>query len=69
MQYWLDVEDLPNKPRSEVRPHAPRHFETYALFMKAIGIGEMVAEQYWLLGIAWTRCARIKGGNRCPYRG
>ena len=63
MQYWLDVEDLPNKPRSEVRPHAPRHFETYALFMKAIGIGEMVAEQYWLLGIAWTRSARIKGGN------
>jgi hypothetical protein len=63
MQYWLDVEDLPNKPRSEVRPHAPRHFETYALFMKAIGIGEMVAEQYWLLGIAWTRSARIRGGN------
>ena len=63
MQYWLDVEDLPNEPRSEVRPHAPRHFETYALFMKAIGIGEMVAEQYWLLGIAWTRSARIRGGN------
>lgn len=63
MQYWLDVEDLPNKPRSEVLPHAPRHFETYALFMKAIGIGEIVAEQYWLLGIAWTRSARIRGGN------
>jgi hypothetical protein len=63
MQYWLDIEDLQNKPRSEVRPHAPRHFETYALFMKAIGIGEMVAEQYWLLGIAWTRSARIRGGN------
>ena len=63
MQYWLDVVDLPNKPRSEVRPHAPRHFETYALFMKAIGIAEMVAEQYWLLGIAWTRSARIRGGN------
>ena len=63
MQYWLDLEDLPNKPRSEVLPHAPRHFETYALFMKAIGIGEMVAEQYWLLGIAWTRSARIRGGN------
>jgi hypothetical protein len=63
MQYWLDVEDLPNKPRSEVRPHAPRHFETYALFMNAIGIGAIVAEQYWLLGIAWTRSARIRGGN------
>lgn len=63
MQYWLGVEDLQNKPRSEVRPQAPRHFETYALFMKAIGIGEMAAEQYWLLGIAWTRSARIRGGN------
>ncbi len=63
MQYWLDLDDLLDKPRSEVRPHAPRHFETYALFMKAIGIAEMVAEQYWLLGITWTRSARIRGGN------
>ena len=63
MQYWLDVDDLLGKPRSEVRPHAPQHFETYALFMKAIGVAEIVAEQYWNLGIAWTRSARIKGGN------
>lgn len=63
MQYWLDVRDLIHKQRSEVRPQAPQHFKTYALFMKAIGIGEIVAEQYWLLGIAWTRSARIRGGN------
>lgn len=63
MQYWLDVRNLLHKERSEVRPQAPQHFKTFALFMKAIGIGEMVAEQYWLLGIAWTRSARIRGGN------
>lgn len=63
MQYWLDLEELPNKPRSEVRPQAPRHFETYALFMKAIGISEMAAEHYWLSGIAKTRSDRIRGGN------
>jgi hypothetical protein len=63
MKYWLDLDDLLNRPRSEVRPHAPRDFQTYTLFMKAIGIGEMVAEQYWLLGIAWTRSARIRGGS------
>jgi hypothetical protein len=63
MQYWLDVGELLHKPRSEVRPQAPQHFETYAVFMKAIGIAEMVAEQYWLLGIAWTRSARVKGGT------
>lgn len=63
MQYWLDVRDLLHKQRSEVRPQAPQHFKTYALFMKAIGIGEMVAEQFWLFGIVWTRSARIRGGN------
>ena len=63
MQYWLDLEELSNKPRSEVRPQAPRHFETYALFMKAIGISEMAAEHYWLSGIAKTRSDRIRGGN------
>lgn len=63
MQYWLDLEELPNKPRCEVRPQAPRRFETYALFMKAIGISEMVAEHYWLSGIAKTRSDRIRGGN------
>jgi hypothetical protein len=63
MQYWLDVRNLLHMERSEVRPQAPQHFKTFAVFMKAIGIGEMVAEQYWLLGIAWTRSARIRGGN------
>ncbi len=63
MQYWLDLGELPNKSRSEVRPHAPRHFETYALFMRAIGISEMAAEHYWLSGIAKTRSDRIRGGN------
>lgn len=63
MQYWLDVRNLLHKERSEVRPQAPQHYKTFVLFMKAVGIGEMVAEQYWLLGIAWTRSARIRGGN------
>jgi DUF1016 N-terminal domain len=63
MQYWLDVRELLHKERSEVRPQAPQQYGTYARFMKAIGIGKMVAEQYWLLGIAWTRSARIRGGN------
>jgi hypothetical protein len=62
MKNWLDVGDLLHRPRSEVRPQAPQHFETYALFMKAIGVAEMVAEQYWIFGIAWTRSTRIKGG-------
>jgi hypothetical protein len=50
-------------PRSQVRPHAPQQIETYRVFMKALGIFDVIADQMWTLAIQWTRSARIRGGS------
>jgi len=62
ISHWIEVEHLANVPRDEVRPQAPQKRENYDLFMKALGISDVIAEQYWVLGIFGTRSARIKTG-------
>lgn len=62
MRHWIDVEDLIDAPRDEVRPQAPRDRRHYLCFMKALGISEDVARHYWDWGIFWTRSMRIRTG-------
>ena len=63
IRQWIDVADLVDAPRDEVRPQAPRDRRHYLCFMKALGIGEDVARNYWDWGIFWTRSMRIRSGN------
>jgi hypothetical protein len=60
---WIDVADLPDAPRDEVRPQAPRSREHYFVFMKALGIADELAKTYWDFGIFWTRSIRISTGS------
>lgn len=62
MRHWIDVAELANAAREEVRPQAPRNRRIYLLFMKALGISADVAQQYWDWGIFWTRSMRIRTG-------
>jgi hypothetical protein len=62
MRHWIDVDDLIDAPRNEVRPQAPRDRRHYLCFMKALGISEDVARHYWDWGIFWTRSMRIRTG-------
>lgn len=62
IRQWIDVADLVEAPRDEVRPQAPRDRRHYLSFMKALGIADDVAQLYWDLGIFWTRSMRISSG-------
>jgi hypothetical protein len=59
---WIDIGRLIEMPRSQVRPHAPQQVETYRVFMKALDVFDVIADQMWTLAIQWTRSARIRGG-------
>lgn len=62
VRQWIDVADLPNAPRDQVRPQAPRDRQHYLAFMKALGIADDVSRLYWDMGIFWTRSMRISSG-------
>lgn len=63
MRNWIDVDDLLKTPRDQVRPQAPRDREHFFAFMKALAIGDDLAQFYWDLGVFWTRSARISRGS------
>jgi hypothetical protein len=63
VRQWIDVAELPNTPRDEVRPQAPRDRRHFLAFMKALGIAEDVALHYWDWGVFWTRSMRIRSGS------
>ena len=63
IRQWIDVADLGDAPRDEVRPQAPRDRRHYLCFMKALGIADDVARHYWDWGIFWTRSMRIRSGT------
>jgi len=62
IKQWIDVANLAEEPRDEVRPQAPRDRRHYLCFMKALGIADDVAQYYWDWGIFWTRSQRIRSG-------
>ena len=59
---WIEVEELAHVPRDEVRPHAPRTKENYDLLMRALGVGDLLANILWEEGVFGTRSVRIKTG-------
>ena len=63
IRQWIDVADLVEASRDEVRPQAPRDRRHYLCFMKALGIADDVAQHYWDWGIFWTRSMRIRSGT------
>jgi hypothetical protein len=63
IRQWIDVADLGDAPRDEVRPQAPRDRRHYLCFMKALGIADDVARHSWDWGIFWTRSMRIRSGT------
>lgn len=44
--YWVDLAEQQAAPLHEVVPHAPQDHATFRAFMKALGVGESVADRY-----------------------
>lgn len=48
--------------RTTGRPDAPRSVKTFALFMNALGVPEMISAQYWLNAVVSSRVMAIQVG-------
>lgn len=62
-RYWVDLDEELDKPLHDVVPHAPHDRETFVRFTAALGIGEKLAESFWLWAVVAQRSHRIRSGN------
>lgn len=62
-RYWIDLRDEIDKPLHEVVPHAPQDGDTFMRFTEALGIGQKLAESFWLWAVVAQRSHRMRAGN------
>lgn len=62
-RYWIDLRDEMDKPLHEVVPHAPQDRDTFMRFTEALGIGQKLAESFWLWAVVAQRSHRMRAGN------
>jgi len=62
-RYWIDLRDEIDKPLHEVVPHAPQDRDTFMRFTEALGIGQKLAESFWLWAVVAQRSHRMRAGN------
>lgn len=62
-RYWIDLRDEIDKPLHEVVPHAPQDRDTFMRFNEALGIGQKLAESFWLWAVVAQRSHRMRAGN------
>jgi hypothetical protein len=62
-RYWIDLRDEIDKPLHEVVPHAPHDHDTFMRFTEALGIGQKLAESFWLWAVVAQRSHRLRAGN------
>ena len=48
--------------RTDGRPDAPRSVKTFAIFMNALGVPEMISAQYWYNAVVSSRVMAIQVG-------
>ncbi|MGQ0456259.1 MAG: hypothetical protein ACT4OU_04265 [Hyphomicrobium sp.] len=64
VRYWVDLEKQLAMPLDEVTPHAPKQFETFLRFMRALGVSQILAERYWHWAVIHTRSHRLKAAHQ-----
>lgn len=62
-RYWVDLRDEIDKPLHEVVPHAPQDRDTFMRFTEALGIGQKLADSFWLWAVVAQRSHRMRAGN------
>lgn len=62
-RYWVDLDDEVDKSLHEVVPHAPQERDTFMRFTTALGIGQKLAENFWLWAVVAQRSHRMRSGN------
>lgn len=62
-RYWVDLDQEVDKSLHEVVPHAPQERDTFLRFTAALGIGQKLAENFWLWAVVAQRSHRMRAGN------
>ena len=62
-RYWVDLDQEVEKSPHEVVPHAPQDHETFLRFTAVLGIGQKLAENFWLWAVIAQRSHRLRSGS------
>lgn len=62
-RYWIALTEQIDKPLHEVVPHAPQDRDTFLRFTSALGIGDKLAQSFWLWAVVAQRSHRMRAGN------
>lgn len=62
-RYWVDLDEEIDKSLHEVVPHAPQERDTFIRFTAALGIGQKLADNFWLWAVVAQRSHRMRSGN------
>jgi hypothetical protein len=69
--YWIDLDEQLKASLDDVVPSAPRDFQTFVAFMRALGLTGPVVEKYWTWAVIAQRSHKLQAGMsiRDAYRG
>lgn len=62
VRYWINLEDAEATPFGELMPQAPRHFETFRVFMDVLGFDATSIQVFWDGAVKRVRGTRISDG-------
>lgn len=60
---WLNVDSRIADDITVVRPNAPKTWESFSSFMKALGVNREIIELFWSEGVVATRSLRLSKGH------
>lgn len=62
IRYWINLEDAEATSFGELMPQAPRHFETFRVFMNVLGFDATSIQVFWDGAVKRVRGTRISDG-------
>jgi len=62
VRYWINLKDAEATPFGELMPQAPRHFDTFRIFMEVLGFDATAIQVFWDGAVKRVRGTRISDG-------
>jgi hypothetical protein len=62
VRYWINLKNAEKTPYGELMPQAPRHFETFRVFMEVLGFDATAIQIFWDGAVKRVRGTRISDG-------
>lgn len=62
IRYWINLKNAEKTPFDELMPQAPRHFDTFRVFMEVLGFDPTMTQVFWDGAVKRVRGSRISDG-------